>query len=245
MRRKKKLNIKNSIEKITKSIEEEKIEEVIKEPVEIINAVSVIIPACDRAENTKKLIDELLYQKINSYPETEIIVIENNSKEDMSFLDDYENIIVRHEIIPGAAHARNKGLDIARGEYIAFIDNDDFISTDYLHQLYQTMRHEKCDWCLFSYKVDGQDIIVETNLENPLEKYLGCPHYCYHRRIIGDKRMNEKLNVAEDIEWMPKIITPDTKGAYILKPIYFVTWEGNNDSLSHRFNRGEIKKERR
>lgn len=213
--------------------------------IETINAISVIIPACNRAENTKKIIDELLYQKNNYYPETEIIVIENNSTEDMSFLDNYNNIIIKHEKISGAAHARNIGLDIARGDYIAFIDNDDFISNDYLHQLYQTMRQTKCDWALFSWTVDGKEIDFKPNLENPLDNCWGCPHYCYHRRIIGNKRMNEKLNVAEDIEWMPSVITPDTKGAYINKSIYNVVWEGNEDSLSHRYNNGKLTKERR
>lgn len=213
-----------------------------KQPIKIINAVSVIIPVKDRPESTKKLLDELVYQKKTYYPETEIIVVENGSTEDMSFLEEYKEIVLKHEKITGAAHARNIGLDIARGQYIAFADNDDFISRDYLHQLYQVMRVTNCDWCLIGWSVDGKDAEIKPDLTKPLESCWGCPHYCYNRDIIGDKRLNEKLNVAEDIEWLPLIIAPDTKGAFIQKPIYDVTWEGNEDSLSHKFNRGEITK---
>lgn len=112
----------------------------------ITNAISIIIPVCNRAENTKKLIDELIYQKNNYYPETQIIVIENNSTEDMSFLYEYNNItLIKTNKIKTAGAARNLGLKKAKGQYICFIDNDDFITRDYLHILYQTMRETDCD----------------------------------------------------------------------------------------------------
>lgn len=224
------------------------IEEIVKEEPIVEktyrNLISIIIPACNRAKNTKNLLDELLFQKEQYYPETEIIVVENNSTEDMSFLDEYKNIVVKHEEMASLSHARNVGLDISCGKYVAFIDNDDTIDRSYLHQLYVTMRSTDCDWCLMSHCVDTHVVTYKEVPAEPLKIEWGCPFYCFNRRIIGDKRFDEKLNVGEDLEWMPRVITPDTKGTIIQRPIYTYKWNDNEDSLSHKFNRGEITREK-
>ena len=218
----------------------------------IRNCVSVIIPCYNNADNTKKILNKLLHQKHTYYPETEIIVVENGSTEDMSFLDQYNknDVVVLHETITGVSHARNTGLDRAKGEYIAFIDNDDDIADDYLHCLYKAMRTEnsKYDFCLIPSYSDGQLIVDYSTIDltNPVKRIWSVWHYCYNRRIIGDIRFNENLNVAEDIAWL-RLVLPEDKiqnGILIEKPIYFYKWANNENSLSHRFNRKEITRER-
>lgn len=241
MRKKRNKKTKNNISFVQPI--EEKIENIVqKEEKKIINAISVIIPVKDRAENTKKLIEELILQKNKYYPETEIIVVENNSCEDMSFLDNYQDIITLHETKSGVSNARNKGLEIAHGEYIAFIDNDDFITRKYLHTLYQTMRKTNCDWCTFPWYVDEKPIELKIDINNPLQTSWSVWAYCFNQRIINNIKFDTNLNAGEDIEWMHKVITKDTKGVKIDSPIYYFTWENNNDSLSHQFNRGELLK---
>lgn len=208
------------------------------------NKISVIIPVKDRKENTKKLIEELIFQKIKYYPETEIILIENNSIEDMSFLDNYKEIkVIHNNNIKTAAAARNIGLTEATGQYISFIDNDDFISKDYLHQLYQTMRNTNCDWCVFPWFVDNEPIVLQIDINNPLATSWSIWSYCFNRRIIKDTKFNFRLNVGEDIEWIHKIITSNTKGVQIYTPLYYFTWDGNDNSLSHLYNNGKMAKE--
>ena len=204
----------------------------------IENKISVIIPVKDRKENTKKLLDELTYQKREYYPETQIIVIENNSTEDMSFLKDYVEIelLQPKNLKKGVSAARNLGLERANGEYITFIDNDDFISKDYLHTLYQTMRNTNCDWCTFPWLIDGQAFNFQLDINKPLESSWAVWAYCYNRRIIKDIKFNEDKMVGEDIEWNYQIITPNTKGIKLNNPIYHYTWENNNNSLSHLYN---------
>lgn len=95
-----------------------------------------------------------------------------------------------------------------------------------------------------SWKTDGNSKIIEEVPAEPLKVQWGCIYYCYNRRIINDTRFNEKLNVGEDIEWLYRVITPETKGAILPRPIYFYSWVNNENSLSHKFNRGEIPRER-
>ena len=216
------------------------------------DCISVIIPCYNNAENTKKLITKLLYQKTKCYPETELIIVENGSTEDMSFLDKYNpnEVIIKHETITGVSHARNTGLNIAHGEYIAFIDNDDDIADDYLHCLYQAIRkdNKKYDYCLIPSYSDNKLIADydSIDLTNPIKNLWSVWHYCYNRRIIGDIRFDENLNVAEDIIWLRQILPEDkiNNGIKIEKPIYFYKWENNENSLSHRFNRHEITREK-
>lgn len=208
------------------------------------NKISIIIPVKDRKENTKKLIEELIFQKTKYYPETEIIIIENNSTEDMSFLDKYKEIKTIHATnVKTVSDARNIGLSNSNGQYVAFIDNDDFIAKDYLHQLYQTMRNTDCDWCVFPWLVDNEPIVLQIDIKNPLITSWSVWSYCFNRRIIRDVKFNSKLNVGEDIEWMNKVITPNTKGVQIYKPLYYFTWEGNDNSLSHLYNNGKMARE--
>ena len=216
------------------------------------NCISVIIPCYNNAENTKKIIDKLLYQKTHYYPETEIIVIENGSTEDMSFLEQYNlhQIVLKHENETGVSHARNVGLDIAHGEYITFVDNDDDIADNYLHLLYQAMResNSQYDFCIIPSYSDNQLIknYNDIDLTNPVKDLWSVWHYCYNRRIIGNIRFNENLNVAEDIEWLRQVLPEDkiNNGTKITTPIYYYKWANNENSLSHRFNRKEIPKYR-
>lgn len=216
----------------------------------IINAISVIIPCHNNTENTKKLLSKLIYQKINYYPETEIIVVESASTEDMSFLDQYppSQIIVKHVSKPGVSHARNVGLDLARGDFIAFIDNDDDIADNYLHCIYKALREKNCyyDFCVITSCSDGNIIhdYSKIDLKDPIKQIWSVWQYAYNRRIINDIQFDETLIVAEDIDWLRKVLPEGTKkykGTLIKEPLYFYKWANNENSLSHKFNRKEIK----
>lgn len=86
--------------------------------------VSVIIPFYNNLYWLKQAVNSVLAQ---TYPNIEIIVINDGSREDLTtFLLEYENKIVyvsQKNRGPGAA--RNKGIEIAKGEYICFLDSDD------------------------------------------------------------------------------------------------------------------------
>lgn len=88
------------------------------------NKVSVIIPFYSGGAWLSEAIESVLNQ---TYKNIEIIVINDGSKEDLTaFLHQYGgNIIYRYQSNQGAAVARNKGIQLATGKYIAFLDSDD------------------------------------------------------------------------------------------------------------------------
>ena len=61
-------------------------------------------------------------------------------------------------------------------------------------------------------------------------------------QCIGDKRFDENMNVGEDYTWLQQVITKDKKRYNAPEPIYRYEWNANPDSLSKRYNRGELTK---
>ena len=97
--------------------------------------ISVIIPAYNAAGTIRRCIQSVLEQ---TYTEWEMIIVDDGSKDDtLGICQSYDDSRIRvlHKENGGVSSARNMGLNLAQGDYIAFIDSDDFIETDYLQHL--------------------------------------------------------------------------------------------------------------
>ena len=100
--------------------------------------ISVIIPIY----NTEKYIKECLNSIINqTLKEIEIICINDGSTDNsLKILEQYaqkdKRIIILNQENSGSAIARNKAINIAKGEYLSFIDSDDYVDLSYLEKLY-------------------------------------------------------------------------------------------------------------
>ena len=193
---------------------------------------SVIMPVHNRAENTKKLLDELIRQRWD-FPQTEIVVVENGSTEDMSFLEKYD-IVLRH-CEPSISRARNLALDIATGDYFAFIDNDDWIPHYYLEEIYRAIESGK-DWYIWQWYSDQTFADMKNlDIKHPLKEQWALWGYLWKREMFDGVRFD-----LDDINGDARvfdIITEDTEGEFIEKPMYYYWFNGNEDSISHRKNR--------
>ena len=115
--------------------------------------ISVIIPVFNREKTLKKCIDSVISQ---SYRDFELILIDDGSTDSSPELCDvYEKrddrIKVFHIQNSGVASARNFGLKEAMGEYISFVDSDDYIHRDYLLKLYNSITDNNCIMSLCNY----------------------------------------------------------------------------------------------
>lgn len=104
--------------------------------------ISVIVPVYKTEQYIRQCIDSLLDQ---DYPEYEIILIDDGSPDNCGQIcDGYaqkHNIIsVVHQKNAGVSAARNAGLHIAKGDYVTFVDSDDWVDPDYLLILARYMR---------------------------------------------------------------------------------------------------------
>ena len=103
--------------------------------------VSIIVPIYNTEKYLKRCVDSILAQ---SYENLEVILIDDGSKDNSpAICDDYakkdNRIVVVHKQNGGLSSARNAGLNVATGDYIGFVDSDDFISPNMYKKLIENI----------------------------------------------------------------------------------------------------------
>ncbi len=127
--------------------------------------ISVIIPIYNVEKYLKRCVDSVINQ---TYKNLEIILVDDGSPDNCGKIcDEYtkidNRIIVIHKDNGGLSSARNAGIDICRGEYISFIDSDDFVSPYFIEMLYHGAHDYNCEIATVEHGVsfiDGNDKTV-------------------------------------------------------------------------------------
>ena len=119
-----------------------------------IMKLSIIIPVYNTEQTLEKCVDSVLQSSLNNF---EIILVNDGSTDNSaniceSYKNSYpEQVLVIHQKNQGLSAARNAGLGIAKGQYITFVDSDDYISKDlYCHLLEQLNTHKNIDLLEYS-----------------------------------------------------------------------------------------------
>lgn len=187
--------------------------------------ISVIIPSFKPAEYIYECL-ESLYNQDFDITEFEIILILNgcNAPYFNAVLkyDKHHNPGISFNLLqtdtPGVSNARNMGIDNSRGEYIAFIDDDDYVSQSYLSGLYYTAitnnamplsniisfddesREEYSSYYTRSFWEKGKDVI--TDIYTVREYFLSSCFKLISRRQIDNYRFNVNFSNSEDALFM-------------------------------------------
>lgn len=111
------------------------------------NLISIIVPVYNVAAYIRQCLDSLLGQ---SYPYLDIILVDDGSTDcSGQICDEYaykdSRIRVIHQQNEGAANAKNAGLDLASGDFITFLDSDDWVEPDWIHRMLCTALKENSD----------------------------------------------------------------------------------------------------
>lgn len=117
--------------------------------------VSIIVPLYNVEPYLGRCMKSLLNQTIKGI---EIIMVDDESPDRCpqmceDYKDKYPNIKVVHKKNGGLGFARNSGLEVAEGEYVAFIDSDDFVDTDMFQNLYEYGKKNNCDAVFCGYNI--------------------------------------------------------------------------------------------
>lgn len=152
--------------------------------------LSIITPYYKTLEYTLKLAEVLEPQLTEGI---EWIIIDDSCNE--KALDKLKAKVIHLDKSSGtASKPRNVGLDVAKGEYIAFIDSDDIVMNNYVEKLLSKIRKQP-DIIYLSWKSKVHDIKIITRPPK-----WNCAVWCrvYKRELIGETRFDEKLRKAED-----------------------------------------------
>lgn len=128
------------------------------------NKVSVIIPVYNVEDYLERCLDSVINQ---TYKNLEIIVVDDGSTDNSGEIcDEYakkdSRIIVIHKENGGLSSARNSGMDICTGDYIAFVDSDDYIHPITYDTCMNIMFKEEVDYVEFEYKNVSKTEVFEV-----------------------------------------------------------------------------------
>lgn len=196
--------------------------------------LSIIIPVYNVAPYLRKCVESVMKQDL-SPEEYEIILVDDGSTDGSGELCDElvrlspipQKAKVIHQKNAGLSAARNAGIAVATGEYIQFVDSDDYLEPNVLGGLVRQMDEEKLDVLRFDYQnvriVGGAyevfdpyktprkvDIVTEiVDGETYLNTRMGYACYAWQfvlrREMLVDCIFTSGIHF-EDVEWMPRMV---------------------------------------
>ena len=111
-----------------------------------MSKISVIVPIYNAEAYLNRCLDSIINQ---TYSDLEIILINDGSTDNsldicLEYASKDKRIVVYNQTNKGISKTRNKGIELATGDYIGFVDSDDIISPRMYETLYNLMTDEKC-----------------------------------------------------------------------------------------------------
>lgn len=166
-------------------------------------AVSVIIPVRNSGRYFRECLDSVTEQTLQ---DIEIIIIDDASTDGSNAVaeayaaQDSRITVIHHNESTGAGPARNDGMAIAKGEYIAFMDSDDLYPTaDVLEKLYRTAVEKEADICGGSlYKIDADGNILDMKVPDQYFEKEGWVKYRDYQYDGGFYRFLYRKNFLKE-----------------------------------------------
>ena len=214
--------------------------------------VSIIIPVYKAEKYLSKCVDSVLNQ---SYTDLEVILVEDGSPDNCGAIcDDYakkdSRIKVVHKENEGVSKARNAGLDIATGEYVQFVDSDDYLELQMTEKLVHAMKEQKVDMVLCGFyeknlnfekvsKIEEETGIYKKKdflmriMNNPYSFHYGVLwNKLFKRKVIERIRFSSDMDFGEDFIFNLHYLGKIEKIAVIEEPLYYYI-RYNTDSLMY------------
>ena len=202
--------------------------------------LSIIIPHYNTPKLLMKLLDNLVKQQ-KKYPQTEIIVVDDGSTFGVGWLDRYRTVRVMRQRNMGVSSARNRGLRFATGDYIAFIDADDNVEGNYLERIYSEIDKGGWDYMVIRFRFHSRNENYIGKFRSEQLKNYAVWGYIYRRDCIGNEKFNTNMNIAEDVEWLRRVLKG--KKEYVLDEVlYHYNWGINPNSLCKLYRKGKLSK---
>lgn len=220
----------------------------------VIPKVSIIIPIYNVERYIEKCTRSLLEQTLKEGIEF-IFVNDCTSDKSMDLLNDVikeypernrQIKIIDHRINKGIATVRNIGLENATGEYIGWVDSDDWIEKNMFETLYSAAKENDADmvWCDYYLNAQTESVISQNFPEQSQVLFDAITkgivmgilwNKLIRRNLFVNYRIKflDGMNMAEDLNVLVKILRVLSKIIYIPQPLYHYN-RGRNDSMTDK-----------
>ena len=211
--------------------------------------LSVIIPAYNAGKTIGRCLDSLL-QSVQQAP-VEIVCVDDGSKDNtweilQSYSKKYACLRIFHKENGGVGSARNLGLSQAAGNYIAWVDSDDYVTTDWYATIHGGLEKYNPDCLVFDYfytrddvdepwhialseKVDLKAFVYEKSLERELKNFLW--NQVIRAALLKKVKFNETYHMLEDYDVLTQVTPKFKKIVHIDKCLYH--YVQTESSLTH------------
>ena len=148
--------------------------------------ISVIVPVYMSEDYLEKCLDSILQQ---TYQNLEVILINDGSTDGSAAIcQRYKNqdarVKVYHKPNGGVASSRNRALEAVTGDYIVFVDNDDWLELDHIQSLYDLLRKTDADIAIgnFTQFIEDQgSFLIHVGADNYFEQVYNPFDWFYHQ----------------------------------------------------------------
>lgn len=215
--------------------------------------VSIIVPAYNVEQYISKCIDTLVNQTLE---DIEIIIINDGSKDNtvdvikqkMDECND-KRILFFSKENGGLSDTRNFGIKKASGEYIAFVDSDDYVETDMFELMYNKAKEQSYDIvaCDVNCKYPNKDVLIKSGIsasktnmdiddrkELILTAYVVAWNKIYKRELFTEDRLFMKNIWYEDVLFFYKLIPYINSIGIVEKKLYHYIQRSN--SITYTYN---------
>lgn len=204
--------------------------------------ISIIVPIYKVEKYLPKCIESLLNQ---TYKNVEIILVDDGSPDLCpQICDEYaamdKRIRVIHQINSGVSAARNSGLEVATGEFIGFVDPDDWVAPDMYEGMLDAMLQEQVDLVICGYDYYDEDGKVDENRRYPIrnsEKLSqkevlyrfgdmppsvrhGVLNKLFKKNLLHNQRFVCGLHSSEDVLFLTDYVLKIRNAVVVHKPYY-------------------------
>lgn len=204
----------------------------------VANLFSIVIPTWNRLEKLLRAVDSVVQQTVQEW---ELIVVEDGSDNQeeilnrLSLFNDPRIRIIRLDNHHNAAYARNRGIESATGEWIAFLDSDDYFTTDKLLTIKEVIEQERLPLNTIIYSqyhkiANGNEQIAPPRgiMENErVGDYLfanggsiGTPGIVMNREFASEIRFDPQCIKHQDYDLLLRAEQAGAKFRFIKKPLW-------------------------
>lgn len=206
-------------------------------------AISLIIPVYNVEKYIKKALDSVVNQTMKNI---QVIIVNDGSTDNsINIVEDFarknSNFTIINQDNKGLAAARNAGLKIAKGKYIAFMDSDDYIEPNFLECLYKLAKDNDADISCCNYNIylpninaniympiaTSNGVYKKEEALNKLIRDITLHHFSwnklYKRELFNNHRIEFYNMCFEDISTSPRLFYNANKIAITSKAPYHYT----------------------
>lgn len=213
--------------------------------------VSIVIPIYNVENYLSQCVDSVVAQ---TYPNLDIVLVDDGSTDSSSAICDdyankYNNITVIHKVNGGISDTRNVGIEKSKGEYILFVDGDDWVHKDYVRQLIDFALNNDCEIVQgnFYYAYESRELkqsytsndfcLGKTEVLNGLLESKIIHNFVWGKLFKSSliKEIKFPVNkLFEDAFWTYQVIDRCNNYGIVSTPLYY--YRQRESSLTGRFS---------